>query len=128
MIASGSDLTLLRCVGYDVQIKECSAFLAEPWTHLLIVRHSSDNYGAIMVTPVVGDSEDDWSQFMSALLDAVPDDLAALGSLVNWIGGYHEPDELIEIRQRKEKAIMDQKFDLAADLRDRERKLMRRGY
>lgn len=126
MIAPGSDLTLLRSLGYDVQVKDGKKFMVDPYTHLVIVRHSSDKYGAIMIMPVVGDSEEDWSNIMTALLDAVPADVAAMGILLGWFGGYHEHDELIEIRKRKEQAIMDQEFDLAADLRDQERKLMTR--
>lgn len=125
MIAEGSDLTLLRCLGYDVQIKDCQSFMAPPWTHLLVVRHSSDNYQSIMLTPVVGDSDEDWTQFMVALLASVPDDLAAMGMLCCWFGGYHEPDLQSDIRQRKEDAIVNQRFDFAADLRDLERKLQR---
>jgi hypothetical protein len=127
MIAPGYDLVLLRTLGYDIQVKDGTKFLAEPWTHLVVIRHSSDEYGAIMIMPVVGDSEDDWSTVMSSLLRVVPDELQALGILMSF-GVCHDEPYIETIRIAKEAAIMDQRFDEAADLRDIERKLQRGTY
>lgn len=130
---------VLKMAGYDLQLHEFTA-LREPFTHLLMVRHVEDVFQETVLIPMDGYSEQDWTKVSNSLLEQCPYQLTALNRTLIAIGGCHEPgirydplaaaveeapSELTKIRKLKEKAIMAQNFDLAADYRDQERKLQR---
>lgn len=119
---------LAELCGFDVQIKEASDFLLPPYRYLVIVRHASDHFRKVLITPVA-EYDSGIESIYDAVLDQVPEMIEFVG-LAMQLGGTpcHDEPYIETIRIAKEASIMAQRFDDAAYLRDIERKLQRGDY
>jgi hypothetical protein len=114
---------ILEMCGFHIRVFE-PEWLMEGYDWLVTIQHRNDDPGSTVILPLAKDDEKGRDFLFGQLLATQKHLLEVLGFMMGMVVSHDQP-YIEEVRVRKEQAIMDQRFDRAADLRDLERKVVR---